>query len=44
MPHVTVRRELEFVTLNSRVGGRGGEGGGVREEKNKKIFSGGLPY
>ena len=30
-----------LVTLNSRVG----EGGrGLREEKNKKIFSGGLSY
>ena len=34
-----------MVTLNSRVGegaGRGG-GGGVREEKSKKIFLGGCP-
>ena len=34
-------RSWNLVTLNSRVG----EGGvGVREKKNKKIFSGGLYY
>ena len=34
MPHLTVRRELEFDTLNSRVGDEAGGGGGEREKKN----------
>ena len=37
------QEEVELVTLNTNEG-RGGWGCEVREEENKKIFSGGLPY
>ena len=41
VPHLTVRRELEFGNFNFQSKG----GGEVREEKNKqKNFSGGLSY
>ena len=41
VPHLTVRRELEFGNFNFQSRGVKGK---VREEKNKKKISGGLSY